>query len=370
MWTGGAGISSSAVRGAAMTGCRSSRTWVRLWRPTCRAAAAPREPTICSLPAEPLAGRSGPDLVGDVVERACARAGLPRVGPHRRRHALAGELLRRGAEWPRSARSFAIRTWPPPPSTPRLTSTRCAKSASPGRERPGERAGAGPGRLPAYHAGEDMQAKDPVVVDLPRTPRAKLHLLVRLGRSRAARAGRRPPGCRVVGGPITTLIAPTPQAFFTDRLTTQRQGSPAPSRPTAMPCGYCSGFVHRQSGMTPAQLDWDDLDATMTSSFLDNMESERGNSIRTQHSADRDPLVVLLRRPAPSRARTGHPARPGHPPEAVRQAGRDVPDRTRGRRPTRRPGPVPLGRPTRPHPHVAGHPDPPAGLRAHRPELR
>lgn len=38
-----------------------------------------------------------PDLVGDVVERACKRAGLPVVGPHRLRHALAAELLRQGA---------------------------------------------------------------------------------------------------------------------------------------------------------------------------------------------------------------------------------------------------------------------------------
>ena len=37
------------------------------------------------------------DLVGDVVERACRRAGLPTVGPHRLRHALAGDLLRKGA---------------------------------------------------------------------------------------------------------------------------------------------------------------------------------------------------------------------------------------------------------------------------------
>lgn len=49
-----------------------------------------------------LTGRAprGPiraDLVGDVVERACKRAGMPKVGPHRLRHALAGELLRRGA---------------------------------------------------------------------------------------------------------------------------------------------------------------------------------------------------------------------------------------------------------------------------------
>ncbi len=37
------------------------------------------------------------DLVGDVVERACKRAGLAKVGPHRLRHALGGELLRQGA---------------------------------------------------------------------------------------------------------------------------------------------------------------------------------------------------------------------------------------------------------------------------------
>lgn len=49
-----------------------------------------------------LTGRAprGPiraDVVGDVVKQACRRAGLPRVGPHRLRHALAGELLRQGA---------------------------------------------------------------------------------------------------------------------------------------------------------------------------------------------------------------------------------------------------------------------------------
>lgn len=47
----------------------------------------------CRAPRGPIRA----DLVGDVVERACKRAGLPRVGPHRLRHALAGELLARGA---------------------------------------------------------------------------------------------------------------------------------------------------------------------------------------------------------------------------------------------------------------------------------
>jgi len=47
----------------------------------------------CRAPRGPIRA----DLVGDVVERACIRVGLPTVGPHRLRHALAGELLRRGA---------------------------------------------------------------------------------------------------------------------------------------------------------------------------------------------------------------------------------------------------------------------------------
>jgi site-specific recombinase XerD len=37
------------------------------------------------------------ELVNDVTKRACRRAGLARIGPHRLRHVLAAELLRRGA---------------------------------------------------------------------------------------------------------------------------------------------------------------------------------------------------------------------------------------------------------------------------------
>lgn len=47
----------------------------------------------CKAPRGPIRA----DLVGDVVERACLRAGAPRVGPHRLRHALAADMLRLGA---------------------------------------------------------------------------------------------------------------------------------------------------------------------------------------------------------------------------------------------------------------------------------
>ena len=52
-----------------------------------------------------------------------------------------------------------------------------------------------------------------------------------------------------------------------------------------------------------------------------------------QRAADRDPVAVLLRRAAPSRARPADPAGPGDPAETVRQADRVVPDRHRDRRP-------------------------------------
>ena len=58
-----------------------------------RSAGAQRLFLTCRAPCGPIRA----DLVGDVVQRACLRAGLPHVGPHRLRHALAAELLRQGA---------------------------------------------------------------------------------------------------------------------------------------------------------------------------------------------------------------------------------------------------------------------------------
>jgi site-specific recombinase XerD len=48
----------------------------------------------CHAPLRPIQ----PDLCSDVVRRACRRAGLAPVGAHRLRHALATELLAKGAD--------------------------------------------------------------------------------------------------------------------------------------------------------------------------------------------------------------------------------------------------------------------------------
>lgn len=80
-----------------------------------------------------------------------------------------------------------------------------------------------------------------------------------------------------------TLIAPTLQTFFTDRLAKQRQDSPRTTAAYRDALRLLLGFVHEQTGKTPSQLDWDDLDATMISGFLNHLESERHNSIRNRN---------------------------------------------------------------------------------------
>jgi site-specific recombinase XerD len=87
----------------------------------------------------------------------------------------------------------------------------------------------------------------------------------------------------VGGDPIMTLIAPTLQAFFTDRLTAQRQASPRTIAAYRDTLRLLLGFVHHQTGTLPSALDWDDLDATTISAFLTHLERERGNSVRTRN---------------------------------------------------------------------------------------
>jgi site-specific recombinase XerD len=87
----------------------------------------------------------------------------------------------------------------------------------------------------------------------------------------------------MVGGPVMTLIAPTLQAFFTDRLAKQRQASPRTIAAYRDTLRLLLGFVHQQTGKRASELDWDDLDATVISAFLDHLENERRNSIRTRN---------------------------------------------------------------------------------------
>jgi site-specific recombinase XerD len=87
----------------------------------------------------------------------------------------------------------------------------------------------------------------------------------------------------MAGGTVMTLIAPTLQAFFTDRLLQQRQASPQTVASYRDTMRLLLTFAHRQTGKTPARLDWDDLDAAVISAFLNHLEDERHKSTRTRN---------------------------------------------------------------------------------------
>ncbi|MDT7597083.1 MAG: hypothetical protein QOJ06_2629, partial [Pseudonocardiales bacterium] len=68
-----------------------------------------------------------------------------------------------------------------------------------------------------------------------------------------------------------TALAPALQAFFTNRLITQRNCSPqtiAAYRDTFM---LLLRFVHAQTGKQPFELDIDDLDAPLIGAFLTHL---------------------------------------------------------------------------------------------------
>lgn len=87
----------------------------------------------------------------------------------------------------------------------------------------------------------------------------------------------------MVGGPAVTLIAPTLQAFFTERLGTQRQASPRTIAAYRDTLRLLLGFVKDRIGKMPSSLEFDDLDATTITAFLNHLEDDRHNSVRTRN---------------------------------------------------------------------------------------
>ena len=80
-----------------------------------------------------------------------------------------------------------------------------------------------------------------------------------------------------------TLVAPTLQAFFTDRLTRQLQASPRTIASYRDTLRLLLCFTQERIGKQPAKLDWDDLDETVISAFLEHLEIDRGNTPRTRN---------------------------------------------------------------------------------------
>src|SRR5262245_506806 len=81
-----------------------------------------------------------------------------------------------------------------------------------------------------------------------------------------------------------TLLAPTLQAFFTDRLINQKNASPHTIAAYRDTMRLLLTFTSRQTGKPASRLDIEDLDAPLIGSFLDHLEQERGNSLRTRNA--------------------------------------------------------------------------------------
>lgn len=81
-----------------------------------------------------------------------------------------------------------------------------------------------------------------------------------------------------------TLLAPTLQAWFTERLMTQRQASPHTIAGYRDTMRLLLGFASADLGKPPSKLQIDDLDAGLITRFLTHLETERGNSARTRNA--------------------------------------------------------------------------------------
>lgn len=81
-----------------------------------------------------------------------------------------------------------------------------------------------------------------------------------------------------------TALAPTLQAFFTDRLAHQLGASAHTIAAYRDAWRLLLAFTTARTGIAPTKIDIADLDASLVGEFLNHLENERGNSIRTRNS--------------------------------------------------------------------------------------
>src|SRR5713101_1225796 len=81
-----------------------------------------------------------------------------------------------------------------------------------------------------------------------------------------------------------TALAPTLQAFFTERLIRQRQASPHTLAAYRDTLRLLLVFASARKDVEPSKLDIDDLDAPLIGAFLDHLEKQRENSARTRNA--------------------------------------------------------------------------------------
>lgn len=81
-----------------------------------------------------------------------------------------------------------------------------------------------------------------------------------------------------------STLAPTLQAFFTDRLIRQRQASPQTIAAYRDTLRLLLAFAADRTGSAPSRLDVGEIDAPLVGAFLDHLERDRGNGVRTRNA--------------------------------------------------------------------------------------
>ncbi len=81
-----------------------------------------------------------------------------------------------------------------------------------------------------------------------------------------------------------TVLAPTLQAYFTERLLNQQQASPHTIAAYRDTFRLLLTFAECRTGKLPSKLDFSDLGAALVGEFLNHLERDRGNSVQTRNS--------------------------------------------------------------------------------------
>ncbi len=81
-----------------------------------------------------------------------------------------------------------------------------------------------------------------------------------------------------------SALAPTLQAYFTDRLISQRAASPNTIQAYKLTFRLLLGFASKRTTKAPSALDIADLDAPLIASFLDHLERDRNNASATRNN--------------------------------------------------------------------------------------
>jgi integrase/recombinase XerD len=163
-----------------------------------------------------------------------------------------------------------------------------------------------------------------------------------------------------------SALAPVLEAFFTERLIRQRRASAHTVASYRDAFRLLLGFARIRTGKEPCQLDFADLDARVIAAFLEHLEHERHNSVRSRNA--RLTAIRSFYRFAAYRG-PGHAALIAQvlaiPEKRANRQGGVVPRARRDRPAARRARPLHLDRSARPRCARCHPPSRPAGLRAH-----